>query len=341
MKLTVKCSMGAETNTTKELVIHNPAATLSNLRAAIAINFRLPVHGFRMVHDAVELSCEKVLLRDSGIRDGDVIVVDGKREREREGAGAATDNALAPKRAVEVPLGCQQPSGPRQAVAAPTPATTTSATPASAEPTAVEGSGEAVGTPAVHGDGAAAAAAEEEEEEEDEEEENGPAELLSHLLGTVPNLVEMRRQFLTNPAEIMRQIQESDPRLLELITGNYQEFLDLVNNEELVATLQREQEETHAALFDEEEELDEETEEAVNSLLAQFMAGGDFSEEAENGTSETQNYLERPLTEEEEAKIEQLMQLGFTRDQCKVAFFKAKRSLDRAANLLFEDPPQL
>ncbi|RNF03843.1 hypothetical protein TraAM80_05539 [Trypanosoma rangeli] len=336
MKLTVKCSMGGETSTAKELVIHNPAATLSNLRAAIAINFRLPVHGFRMIHDTAELSCEKVLLCDSGIRDGDIIVVDGKRERE----GEVTDNKLDPKRDAEVPLSQQQPSEPSQADIAPTPVVTMTVAPASAKPTAVEGGGERVWAPDVLDEGERAAV--DDEEEEEEEEEDGPAELLSHLLGTVPNLVEMRRQFLTNPAEIMQQIRESDPRLLELITGNYQEFLDLVNNEELVATLQQEQDEAHAALFDEEEEeLDEETEEVVDSLLAQLMAGGDLSEEVGNGALATQNYLERPLTEEDEAKIEQLMQLGFTRDQCKVAFFKAKRSLERAANLLFEDPPQL
>ncbi|KEG12540.1 hypothetical protein DQ04_01631060 [Trypanosoma grayi] len=179
--------------------------------------------------------------------------------------------------------------------------------------------------------------------------DEGPMELLSHLLETVPNLVEMRQQFLTNPAEIMRQVQENDPRLFELITANHQEFLELVNNEDLVTTLQQQQE-MQAAFLDEEGafEDDEEMEEAVGSLMAQYLLSGGGSDNSkatedagDSGQSETQRYLERVPTEEEEGKIEQLMQLGFTRDQCRVAFFKTKGSLERAANLLFEDPPQL
>ncbi|EAN94267.1 hypothetical protein C3747_13g177 [Trypanosoma cruzi] len=335
MKLKVNCSMGGEGKITKELVIHNPAATLSNLRAAIAINFRLPVHGFRMVHDTADFACEKVLLRDSGICDGDLIVVDAKREREEETGGVYKEQ----KTGTEVGPNQQQRSESKQAVAAPTALVANTVTPASAELTVPERNANAAEEPDGLGDGGTAAG--DDDEEEEEEEEDGPAELLSHLLETVPNLVEMRQQFLSNPAEIMQQIQERDPRLLELITSNYQEFLDLVNNEDLVETLQREQEEAHAAIFGEEEELDEEVEEAVSSLLAQFTVRGGLSEEADDESTEAQNYLERPLTEEEEAKVEQLMQLGFTRDQCKVAFFKAKRSLERAANLLFEDPPQL
>ncbi|EKF33025.1 hypothetical protein MOQ_003119 [Trypanosoma cruzi marinkellei] len=337
MKLKVNCSMGGEGKITKELVIHNPAATLSNLRAAIAINFRLPVHGFRMVHDTADFACEKVLLRDSGICDGDLIVVDAKREREEE----AKDVKKELKIGTEADPNQQQHSESNQAVAAPTTLVANTVTPASAELTVSGRNANAAEEPDGLGNGGTAADDDDDDEEEEEEDEDGPAELLSHLLETVPNLVEMRQQFLANPAEIMQQIQERDPRLLELITGNYQEFLDLVNNEDLVETLQREQEEAHAAIFGEEEELDEEVEEAVSSLLAQFTMRGGLPEEAEDESTEAQNYLERPLTEEEEAKVEQLMQLGFTRDQCKVAFFKAKRSLERAANLLFEDPPQL
>ncbi|KAH9598935.1 XPC-binding domain [Trypanosoma melophagium] len=350
MKLTVKCSLGGESGGTKELVIHNPTATLSNVRAAIAINFRLPVYGFRMVHSSIDLSCEKTLLRDSGIQDGDLITVAAKRDREEEAAESEGQQREG------------EESGMKETAEVAKTSTTNDA-PVSAVPTSSgeavrgEGEGQSIINDNNHNNNS-----DEETEEEDEEDmmEDGAAEMLSHLLATVPNLLEMRQQFLANPAEIMQQIREQDPRLFELITSNHQQFLDLVNNEALVETLQREQEEAENGLLDEEDEegdfeYEGEAEDFINALMAEYMGseaaaaltdggrGGDANENMmmEVGATETQRYLDRVPTEEEEAKIEQLMQLGFTRDQCKVAFFKAKRSLERAANLLFEDPPQL
>ncbi|ORC90222.1 uncharacterized protein TM35_000092720 [Trypanosoma theileri] len=350
MKLTVKCSLAGESGGTKELVIHNPKATLSNLRAAIAINFRLPVHSFRMIHSSVDFSSEQILLRDSGIQDGDLITVAAKRDREEEESEGQQQQQQQEGEKGEA-------SGKHTAVEITKTSTTNdsslSVVPASSGEVVREAEGSGVGQMMINNNDS-----DEEMEEEDEEDmmEDGAREMLSHLLATVPNLLEMRQQFLANPAEIMQQIREQDPRLFELITANHQEFLDLVNNEALVETLQREQEEEQNGLLDEEEgdfEYEDEAEDLINSLMAEYMgsvaaaalADGDDENEPNEATdvaiTETQRYLDRIPTEEEEAKIEQLMQLGFTKDQCKVAFFKAKRSLERAANLLFEDPPQL
>jgi uncharacterized UBP type Zn finger protein len=47
------------------------------------------------------------------------------------------------------------------------------------------------------------------------------------------------------------------------------------------------------------------------------------------------------ISQEDQDKIESLMQLGFTREQCTAAFYRTNRSVERAANMLFENPPTL
>lgn len=312
---------GGSGNNTKELTISNPEATLNNLRTVIAINFRLPLGSFRLQHATFDLNDDKRLLRNIGIQDGDTITVVAKHEREESGSGSGKSK--------------------ENGSAVPPPPTTAGT---------MEGNSEAV--TGVEKSGTEEADGDEESEfdendgsdgsDDDDDDDDGQEAMLARLF-EVPNLIEMRQRFLADPEGVLRQISADDPVLLELIAKNRQAFLDLVCNDNFFEELQRDREEG-VMTTEEDEEFDEEM---LEEVMSQFLAAAsDLDDEAvveqqdEDG-SETQRYLDRVPTEVEEEKIEQLMQLGFTREQCKVAFFKAKRSIERAANLLFENPPQL
>ncbi|KPA80531.1 hypothetical protein ABB37_04741 [Leptomonas pyrrhocoris] len=128
------------------------------------------------------------------------------------------------------------------------------------------------------------------------------------------------------------------------------------------------------SMGEEDEEMDEETEAQMNALFQNYIAsggaGGDFDAadlaaleasgmevgdvdeaEGEEGGSATAGgsarksekdfLLSRVPSEEDEKKIQALTELGFTYEQCKVAFYMCHRSIDRASNMLFEAPPEL
>lgn len=234
------------------------------------------------------------------------------------------------------------------------------------------------------------------QEEAGEAAGGGPEQLYERLMEVVPNLVEMRQQFLADPQAILQRIEQSDSRLFSLITANQEAFLELVNNEETVRLLQAEKDDTwddddddeddySEAEFDEEdmefgenlegddddEEISEATMQAISSIFMRRLnaamsgqagaveasdtvdSGDEDNHTRENSTNTARAYSgSMPLNDreailayvpsvEDDRKIEELTQLGFSHEQAKIAFYMCRRSLDRAANYLFESPPQL
>ncbi|CUG88341.1 Hypothetical protein, putative [Bodo saltans] len=259
-----------------------------------------------------------------------------------------------------------------------------------------------------------------EEDEEEMDEQDEVQEMVSHLLA-VPNILDMRRQFLENPQAVLQQIQNENPRLFQLISAHNQAFLDLVENETLLEALREEQEAEEAYIggSDEEdegdEEFDEDDESALHELILNALGAAAADEEREmmrrsgsnqrrggNGggattagnsaatsvtlgrnatqildslrstvsdggaadnistsnndtktevnnsegattvpTSRQRGSIPLVISDDDKQKIEGLTHLGFTTEQCTAAFFLANRSIERAANLLFEDPPTL
>lgn len=128
---------------------------------------------------------------------------------------------------------------------------------------------------------------------------------------------------------------------------------------------------------EEDEEMDEETAEQMSALFQSYITSaarsgdsGDFDaadlaeleasgmqvEEVDGGDgsasgsarigkakrqSDNEFILSRVPSEEDEKKIQALTELGFTYEQCKVAFYLCHRSIDRASNMLFEAPPEI
>jgi hypothetical protein len=163
------------------------------------------------------------------------------------------------------------------------------------------------------------------------------AEMVSLLLD-VPNLLEMRDQFLHDPQQVLQEIQRSNPRLFQLIATHNARFLELVQSESLLQTLRDEQlmQEEH---LEELEEMDEEQQE----LLAQMLMGA-LEQEARVGSESNgpqRGEVPQDIPGEDMEKIEQLMQLGFTREQCVAAFYRSGRNAELAANMLFDNPPTI
>lgn len=414
--------------------IRNPTATLSNVRAAISILFKLEPHSFRMVHESAVLDDDKVLLSSTGVRDGDLVTLVAKRAREdEEGAGvqaasssAATASGGAPPNATVASASASSVSEERLTV--PAPRAANAAKKHSRRATA--GSRPTVPHPLADDDEdpflAQRIEADEREEaegnnsEEDEEDEIASdddgddgqnselGEMVSALL-SVPNILDLRQEFLENPQRVLAQIQQTNPRLFHLISTHNQEFLEMVQNETLLHALQEEQEMTEAFIGNEEdEELDSDEEAEIHQMLLAAMgadaaeghlgdaddhdeddAGGDSDRVGSAATlgrnatqilesfrnsaasraassrrvgheaastdassaatantgscvaSSARTGMNVPsvIPEEDSQKIESLMQLGFTREQCTSAFYRCSRSIERAANLLFEGMP--
>ncbi len=240
---------------------------------------------------------------------------------------------------------------------------------------------------------------EEDDAEESDEESDGEAEEedpvaaeqheLVQLLLDTPNVVALRDQFLQSPEAMLAQIQANNPRLFQLIASHAQFFLELVQNEDLLAALREEAEsadEHYLYEEGEEDEEDEEESEMLTNMLLQALQHQSAARTARDNrnrssdedvpslvpsgrstTTETVSRRTVPLdgvgggpsgssasaaivsstpipatiSPEDQEKIESLMQLGFTREQCTAAFFRTNRSLDRAANMLFENPPSI
>lgn len=365
MKLKVKQTGLVE----KELdvTIKNPAATIANVRAAIAIHFKLDPHSFTMIHQTASLEDATKLLTQSGVAEGDCITLVTKRPREESDAAVAAAD--------------------RPTVAS-APVPVTSSAPASTTASARSTGGQRrrrVTVPHVlaeepdefleqhqNADDSDDEPEfdEEDEEEEGEEVDSDLADMVSEIL-SIPDILSLREQFLHNPQQVLQGIQNTNPRLFQLITRYHQQFLDLVQNQELLETLQMEQDEEDATYIGEEmEEMDEEEEAMLHDAIIQALEQERNSVESsatlgrnatqilsnrstavssrantggEGGaaTATTGRRIPEVISDEDNAKIEELMSFGFTKEQCTAAFFQCNRSMDRAANLLFENPPTI
>lgn len=402
MKFNVKCLVNSVNSnalpeadgSVKVIEVTNPNAQLSSLRAKAGLAFRLSLGGFSLLYKGeraatVDLSNERRKLSECGLQENDCIVLVSKRVKEANGcelpdaegsppaptqtatttttAAGGVVAATASAAAVEAEADTEQPllKIPRTEASAernhhreedPSLQTDNDDAEEVEEMEEMEEDGEVdldlnvVAVSALLGDSADAAA----------------GELYSHLLEVVPDLVELRREFLSNPQAVMERIQREDPTLFQLITAHQEAFVGLINNEEAIATIQGDRD---LGEGDDDEELDEETMAHLLGLLAGGTNGleDDSDSEADDGDANSEEghvelglgdlaalqdggdggkeakarILAFPPTEEDEQKIQQLTQLGFPYDVCKVAFYRSHRSLERAANLLFEHPPQL
>ncbi|CAG9577897.1 conserved hypothetical protein [Leishmania major strain Friedlin] len=394
MKFTVTClvssvnsSLLAESEAvTKEITVANPRATVQNLRATVAIQFRLKVVAFEFRFDrhegdsaapssspsaasaAVDFDDEKKLLTECGLREGDHLTVVPKNYSSLSAAGAA---AVAANEA--------SPSeGP------------------AAKRVRIESRGE-VDAPVVTANEDEDVEEDEseldEEDDADDSEEDGDAtgqnDLFAALREVVPDLTVLRQEFLANPQAVMERIERNHPSLFQVIVQNQETFVTLMNNEQLTKAAQSmlhdgticgdEDEEGSLvwSMGEEDEEMDEETAEQMSALFQSYITSaarsgdsGDFDaadlaeleasgmqvEEVGDGDgnasgsarigkakrqSDKEFILSRVPSEEDEKKIQALTELGFTYEQCKVAFYVCHRSIDRASNMLFEAPPEI
>ncbi|CBZ23870.1 conserved hypothetical protein [Leishmania mexicana MHOM/GT/2001/U1103] len=399
MKFTVTClvssvnsSLLAESEAvTKEITVANPRATVQNLRATVAIQFRLKVVAFEFRFDrregategdsaapssspsagsaVVDFGDEKKLLTECGLQEGDHLKVVPKNYTSLRAAGAAAVAA-------------------RETSPSEGPAT---------KRVRIEASDE-VEAPvfiASEDEDAEEESELDEEDDADDSEEDGDAkgqnDLFAALQEVVPDLTVLRQEFLANPQTVMERIERNHPSLFQVIVQNQETFVTLMNNEQLTKAAQGmlhggtmggdEDEDEEGSLEwsmgEEDEEMDEETAEQMSALFQSYITSaarsgdsGDFDaadlaeleasgmqvEEVDGGDgsasgsarigkakrqSDNEFILSRVPSEEDEKKIQALTELGFTYEQCKVAFYLCHRSIDRASNMLFEAPPEI
>lgn len=375
MKFQIRCLVSSVNSsalsdaqaTVKGVEVQNPSALLSSVRAKAGIAFRLNLGGFSLVYrgdrPGVSLADEKMMLSECGLEDGDTILLVSKRVRETNGtepAGGDSDSGSSPAKVA-------RPEGSTDGAVA-------AAVTGDSQPSAASSSSSLLG------DGGEEDVFADASDEDDVVEEGAvdidldamalglmlgegadaaAGQLYSRLLEVVPNLVELRQQFLSDPRAVMERIQREDLTLFQLITAHQAAFISLINNEQVITTMQNERD---GNFGDDEEELDEE---ALENLLGMFgeggmedddddMAaleameegggddgGGAFLGDGGGGETDKARILAFAPSDDDEAKIQHLTQLGFAYDVCKLAFYMARRSLDRAAHLLFENPPQL
>jgi hypothetical protein len=406
MKFTVVCLVSSVNSSplsedaavTKEVVVANPRATVQNLRATVAIQFRLNVVAFDFCFrhrpqeerekeeraegaptssptgsgaPTVDFSDEKKLLTECGLQDGDHLSVVPKNYRPpADGVGAAAAAAVGGGGALT---------------------------------TSVVDDSRAAKKPRTEGGDAAALMGEDEEDsvgdEEDEEEDSDADEggasaqrdLFEALHDVVPDLTVLRQEFLADPQGVMERVERNHPSLFQAITQNQETFVNLMNSEQLTTAAQSmlhggsafdgtdsadEEQSIEWGMGEEDEEMDEETSEQMRELFQNYIAArqadGDFDEDdlaaleesgmqvgdvddddeddGAEGTSratgggkksEKAFILARVPSEEDEKKIQALTELGFSYEQCKLAFYMCHRSIDRASNMLFEAPPEL
>lgn len=113
MKLTVRHNAA-----TRDVNIRNPAATVANLRAAIAITLKLEAHAFRMQAGEKDLDDDRAPLSSLGLADGDVVTLAAKRPRD--------DGTTAPAPTAVATGATAAPQSPLTAPARPPPRTETS-----------------------------------------------------------------------------------------------------------------------------------------------------------------------------------------------------------------------
>lgn len=382
----------------EEIEIADPKATLLNVRATAAIRFKINITSFWLHFDTVknntegddkpprhvDLSNEKQLLSASGLQDGDTIVLYSQK-RSREQVRKDYEHYIP-----EVKRRKTDEEAPAVAVAAPVPAEASAkpmTTTATTAPVVAAAAATKVDTaPAVPNQN------EHHDDDDADEEDDDPVaaskmDLYSTFFETVPNLIQFRKEFLADPQGSMLKMQKDNPALFQLIAANQEAWLELINDENTIKTIQEDQTEEIDLGESPDEEMDEAQLEEFNNMLMQLggapnesgeveldgealralLQGGDADEDDQdddddhddgavlgsdaddgltvNSVSGPNASVEKVLayvpSEDDEKKIQDLVQLGFSYNQCKVAFYRCLRSVERAANLLFEQPPQV
>ena len=301
-----------------ELDIRNPKATVSNLRAAVAVKLKQDPHSFVLSSDSHPLNNENASLREIGLRDGDFVTV--KRSRE---ADVAPSEATAPSSAfVPDENALRQLRDMGFTVEAATEALRSNNNNlSSAADTLLRNAFSAGGSSYVHDTRVESESESDEEGEEGEETAQGAQhepldeetardleQLVSGLMA-LPNAANLPERFHTDPQGVLREIQSHNPHLFQLIGRHNQFFLDLVQGGHLGDALQDEGEEAE----DSEEAEEVESEEADATAPPAGSAPPDTTQ----------------LGPEDEEKITSLMQLGFSREKCQEAYLRAGRSVER------------
>ncbi|CCW59667.1 unnamed protein product [Phytomonas sp. EM1] len=343
--------------TEKEVQIANPRATLLQLRATAAVQFRLKAHGFSMVYcgekTTVNLSDEKKLLVDCGLEGGDLILLISKHIRSENGCMRGNEmkteqapfaDVLPPLKEARFEIG----ESKSQLIDAIDTATASSSAILPPEVVATFPNSQELPTGESECDNSDSSIASEDDDLASEpggnESGDGARELYSRLLEVTPNLVEMRDSFLADPRAVLERVKAEDPTLSELIAENQEDFLVLINNPTLVHALQAEKEaQENGDLFG-DEEMVEIPEELMELISQEVLEEGEESFENVNLDSrewDKESILAYAPSEDDEKKIQQLVLLGFSYELSKLAFYRCLRSLERAANMLFENPPEL
>ncbi|CCW67351.1 unnamed protein product [Phytomonas sp. Hart1] len=364
MKLNIRCLVSSVNSLElpesevieKEVQIANPRATLLQLRATAAVQFRLNAYGFTMIYcgeKTVNLSDEKKLLVDCGLEEGDSIVLISKhlrsenscmRENEMKKDQPPFSDTLPPLK--EARLELQEPK-PQITDAIDTADSLSSAILPTEVSTTLQNALESSVSGNEDNNDDSSIGSENDDlanSLESGESSNGSCELYSRLLEIAPNLVEMRDSFLADPRAVLERVKVEDPTLSKLIAENQEEFLYLINNPSLVQTLQAEKEIQYTDDLFNDEEIEEIPEEFLDLFDEGALEEGDEIIENVNIDSrecDKESILAYAPSEDDEKKIQQLVLLGFSYEQSKLAFYRCLRSLERAANTLFENPPEL
>ncbi len=299
----------------KELTIRNPAATVANLRAAISVVARLPSTGFTIPVGGETLADDSAAPPSVGIQDGSSITA-MRKEPQAETPAAAPPARRPPRSERQAGQGTSVDELIRNALAD-----------GGFDPDDMDsGSGEDFEEESIDSDLSGSLAEDaafefgddgDDDEEDDEEmtpEMEEQAELTMSLL-SLPNYETLKQRFDADPRAAMADIQNTHPRLFALIARHTQYFLDFVNAGGIDGTGGSDSEDVDDA------EIGQQT----------VISPPRASATSANGAA-------RQPTEADQRNIEELMQLGFTREQCTDAYFKAGRNPNRAAAALFESP---
>eukprot|EP00672_Neobodo_designis_P022767 CAMPEP_0174834900 /NCGR_PEP_ID=MMETSP1114-20130205/5114_1 /TAXON_ID=312471 /ORGANISM="Neobodo designis, Strain CCAP 1951/1" /LENGTH=361 /DNA_ID=CAMNT_0016068829 /DNA_START=68 /DNA_END=1153 /DNA_ORIENTATION=- len=356
MKLTLRVTSeasdanGAATAAPAEhsLVIRNPRATVANLRAAVAVTLKAAPSTLRMLVAGNELEDEKQSLADAHVVDGAVVEVVRKRPRADAPAtdGAATTDAAETSQAArrhraeaERPVG-----GPTNNIdrliemAMAQGGAMVSGSDGSDDGDDEEGYSDlgSLGEDEAFefgdglgglGDGGSSdggsdlfAEMEEGDAEADTPELREQAELVAGLI-QLPNFETLKARFDNDPRAAMADLQTTNPQLFNLIARHPQFFLDFLNS-------------PHDDLNDDDDDDDSEfggSPVAPNQPIVSSSAARTSSAAAAPSAAQ------RNPTEADTRKIEELMQLGFSREQCTDAYWRHGRNPDRAAAWLFDN----
>lgn len=351
----------------KPITIRNPSATGTNLRASIALALKLVPASFRITHATINLDDETKKLSDLGLKDGDELFIAMKRDRDgaeipapvlqaSPGARATPPTATATKAAVAPPatstvlppmpallpipagaapfrlerlvqLGWSKAESERilatggsdirrvtELLLASLYGTSPSAAPAGgasvpAEPNVAEGEESSLSGEEDEEDDEEMSDSEEDEEELGDLGEldlEGHQDFLRQLM-SLENVADLPQRFRENPEALMQEIRSTRPDVFNAIVQNAEFFHTFISRADIGGEV------------DAEDEEDEEP--APRRGVASVSVAPTTAPAA--------------LTEADNAAIDNLMALGFSREQAQAAYLRAGRNPDRAAGILF------